>query len=548
MSSQHGELPSEIFDLDGSVVAPHLLTSLAEVVIGDGPATVIAASGAVGDDRLSRIREFSQPAVPVAEMLATITARPFAHPPRIVITAHTTGAFLIMDREGGAISVRADWLDRARDERAVRAPTADIPPPPLASCAITAAVSLALVTAPPDAGRPELFLAALLTAADEEAADVLALLGNECGKVPASLLTRAAAVAYAGALTSAGGALAALAERRAGDTVTSAFFLPLLQSVGSRTDCDRVRDRIALAHHRIGKAALGTTDPRALAPLRRSTYRGRYRHLDVLLVNILRAAVAARGRRPAPESEYGVDIAALAASLPAHGPVRIADDAVSDATTTLDLRDALGPIGMPVEISAGDINMDFGLVTAGEVMGVVDDEGRCVQICGSAVPGWPWRGLRADHDRQQALRVEQAATMPGSVTAMRWLHPMAAQETMRSGHVQLSFVRRDVFQLRRPWANVTRAVGVLYRQLRNEVDASSYFDDESVLSGVRAVGRGLLPGGVALVGSVVGAADGSRTYTDADILQRSAAGECLHHVARIGLGLGPALGSSPIAL
>lgn len=533
-------------NLNGTIM-PSLGVPLDEVMVNGDPKVAIRTQG-TPDEARSRISELSRWGWSAAQALALTKTGLAISPRTVAISTHAESAHLIVDRQGASISVRGDWLDRACLECAVRSPGGHIPPVPVASCAVAASLAVTLLDVPADVDPTGIFLAALLVAADEAAVDVVGALRTDCPWLSPGSLLHATAIAYAAALADPRLGRANRADRRAGGPVTSAFFLPALQEAASLAGSRPTADRIALAHHRIGKA-LVTTDHRAVAHVRRSTYRGRYRHLDVLLADILGAALACRAGALAAERVHGVDVAALAASLPEDGSLRICDEAVSDATTTLDLKDAIARLGTPAEISAGDVNMRFGLVAAGEVLGVVDASGSCVQTCGPHVPGWPWRALPAADDKDAARAVaEAAASEPAAVAWLRWLHPAASGEPRPGDQVGLSFSQRDLFEPRPPWANAVRAMGVLYRRQRDDADAASYFDDATVLAGVRALGTSLLPGGVALIGSVIDSVDGLRTYTDADFVQRSESSAVLRHVARLGLGLGPALDGSAIPL
>ena len=196
------------------------------------------------------------------------------------------------------------------------------------------------------------------------------------------------------------------------------------------------------------------------------------------------------------------------------------------------------------ELVGGDRYSDFALVRAGAEEGVLDARGRCLQIeCGT--PGGAQAGRVPEPGEAAAAALEAAALRQ----PLRWVTPLAPPEAEESA-LRLRFRDQDVFEPDQTPAHVIRVCGLLYRRLRPDVDAETYFEDEDITAALALLGAGLHPGGVLVVGSVIDAADDAVRYTDADVFQRSEGpeGRSLRQGARIGLGLGPAVPDRPIPL
>jgi hypothetical protein len=384
-------------------------------------------------------------------------------------------------------------------------------------------------------------LAALLLAADENASEVAAVL---VGSLPAGELRAAARRAFVAALAHPEPSRATLARRRAGTVVTSGQLLADLTEACRRTSPPEIRNALAEAHHRIGKAVLAAPDARAVSRIRRSTHTGRLYRLDRMVAQFARLA---QRRTETPGVLAGVDLTLLRTALHAgggSGAIRIRDEAVSDGRTTVDLWRTLRDAGVHGELVGGDRYSGLALVRTGAEEGLLDARGRCVQI-ESGPPGGAPTGRVPEPGEAAAAALETA----GQRQPLRWVTPLAPSEAEDAG-LRLRFRDHDVFEPDQVPAHVIRVCGLLYRRLRPDVDAETYFEDHDITAALAVLGAGLHPGGVLVVGSVIDAADDSVRYTDADVFQRLAEpeGQVLRHCARIGLGLGPAVPDQPIPL
>ncbi|WP_205315542.1 hypothetical protein, partial [Nonomuraea lactucae] len=371
-------------------------------------------------------------------------------------------------------------------------------------------------------------LGAVLLAADDAAATVAETLR---GHWPVPQIRSAARVTYIAGLAHPQPARRRQACRRTGEVVTSCWLLPGLRSAYRRTTSPAVRLAIDEAHHLIGKAALAAPDERAVSRIRRSTYSGRLHRLDRLIAQLV--VSAADGGEPVA----GVDVELLRRSLDEGGAVRIRDEAVSDGRTSVDLWHALRDAGVRGTVLAGDRYSAFTLVeTPDGAAGVLDGSGRCIQIESTEVLELP-AARRPGLGDPTARRLEVSPAR----TACRWVTPARPPlEQCAAAGLALEFRGQDVFVHDPRPAQIIRACGLLYRRLRDDVDADSYFADADIAAAISGFGDDLTVGGVLLVGSVIDSRDSRRRYTDVDVLQRTAGGE-LRHCARLGRGVGPAV-------
>ncbi|WP_330334612.1 hypothetical protein OHS33_35850 [Streptomyces sp. NBC_00536] len=370
-------------------------------------------------------------------------------------------------------------------------------------------------------------LGAVLTAADEAAEDVLAALRGGC---PDPVLRAALRRAYVAALAHPQPARSRVALRQAGGAAASVWLLPDLSAAFHGTDAAEVRQVLGEAHHRVGKKALPAPEGRAVARIRRSTHQGRLHRIDRLMAEW--AALAAAG---GSGTHVGVDIGLLAAAL---GPARnltVRDEAVSDGAATVDLWHALRRHGVAGELVGGDRWSSMWLVELSDgAAGALDHDGRCIQVDGSARDVLP-SAHRPKDDDPAAVRLAAADDRQ----RVDWVTPAAAD--CDGGDLALGFRTRDVFDVDPERAHLVRVCGLLYRRLRPDVDADSYFSDEDIALAIDRLGAGLADGGVLVVGSVTDTADGRRRHTDVDVFQRSRDGR-LRHCHRWGRGVGPAVG------
>jgi hypothetical protein len=389
-----------------------------------------------------------------------------------------------------------------------------------------------------DPGDRAELLTAVLLAAGDHAPEIAAVLA---GCLPADELRAAARRAFVAMLAHPEPSRATLALRRAGTVVTSARLLPELAEACRRAATPTVRDALAEAHHRIGKRVLAAPDARAVSRIRRSTHTGRLFQLDRMIAHL---AGLAQQPAAAPDVLAGVDLALLRAALPGDGAIRIRDEAVSDGRTTVDLWHALRAAGVHGDLVGGDHFSDYVLVRAGADEGVLDGRGRCLQIeCGP--PGGAPTGRVPEPGEATAVTLEAATDR----RPLRWITPLAPADVGDDG-LRLHFRDQDVFAPDPVPAHVIRVCGLLYRRLRPDVDAETYFADDDITAALALLGAGLHPGGVLVVGSVIDAADDAARYTDVDVFQRTEGpeGQLLRHCARLGLGLGPAVPDRPIRL
>ncbi|WP_344015793.1 hypothetical protein [Kitasatospora atroaurantiaca] len=379
-------------------------------------------------------------------------------------------------------------------------------------------------------------LAAVLLAADEEAPTVASALA---AYLPHEELRAAARRAFVASLAHPEPSRAQLARRRAGSVVTSGWLLADLAAAYRQAARPEVRDALAEAHHRIGKAVLAAPDARAVSRIRRSTHTGRLYRLDRLIAQI---AALAQDEAAQPGVVAGVDTALLRSSLCAAGEagtLRIRDEAVSDGRTTVDLWHALSAVGARGELVGGDRYSGFVLARGKEDAGLLAADGSCLQVeCGP--PGGAPAG-RAPQPGEPAVAALESADHR---RPLRWVTPLAPPEAQREdAPLRLRFRDHDVFAPDPEPAHLIRACGLLYRRLRSDVDAETYFPDAEITAALALLGAGLHPGGVLVVGSVIDSADDAVRHTDADVFQRldGEGGPVLRHCARIGLGLGPAV-------
>ncbi|MFD0404441.1 hypothetical protein [Kitasatospora sp. NPDC127116] len=371
-------------------------------------------------------------------------------------------------------------------------------------------------------------LAAVLLAAGDAAATVVETLSLHW---PVQQIRAASRVAYVAGLAHPQPARHRLALRRAGDAVTSCWLLPELRSAYRRTSSPAVRVAIEEAHHLIGKAALAAPDERAVSRIRRSTHFGRLHRLDRLITQLVVSAGGDGGH------VAGVDVGLLGRSLDVGGAVRVRDEAVSDGRTSVDLWHALRDAGVRGTVLAGDPYSAITLVeTPDGAAGVLDGSGRCIQVESTEALELP-SARRPDCGAPIARGLESASAR----TACQWVTPAhPSPDRCAAAALALEFRSHDVFVHDPRPAQVIRACGLLYRRLRDDVDADTYFTDADIAAAISRLGDDLAPGGVIVVGSVIDSRDGRRRYTDADVLQRMSDGE-LRHCARLGRGVGPAL-------
>jgi len=386
-------------------------------------------------------------------------------------------------------------------------------------------------------------LAAVLLAADEDAPTVASALAEY---LPHEELRAAARRSFVASLAHPEPSRAQLARRRAGTVVTSGWLLADLAEAYHRAARPEVRDALAEAHHRIGKAVLAAPDARAVSRIRRSTHTGRLYRLDRLIAQI---ACLAQDRAAHPAAVAGVDTALLRSSLHADGAdgaLRIRDEAVSDGRTTVDLWHALSARGVRGELVGGDRYSGFVLAQGKEDAGLLAADGSCLQVeCGS--PGGAPAG-RAPQPGEPAVAALESAERR---RPLRWVTPLAPTGAQQQdAPLRLRFRDHDVFAPDPEPAHLIRACGLLYRRLRSDVDAETYFPDGEITAALALLGAGLHPGGVLVVGSVIDSADDAVRHTDADVFQRldGEGGPVLRHCARVGLGLGPAVPERPILL
>jgi hypothetical protein len=367
-------------------------------------------------------------------------------------------------------------------------------------------------------------LAAVLVVADDASTEVGRWFHGGC---PPDELRRAARRAFVATLVHPQPARARHAQRQVGTWATSAWLLPELKRSFDSVTEPALRQVFADAHHRIGKAALAAPEPRAANPIRRSTQPGRLYRFDRMLAQLVRAVVTATG----PDRLYGVDVAALRAST-SDGSLRIRDEASSDGRTTVDLWHALAAAGGHGELLGGDRFIRYLLAETATAAGLLDAEGHCLQI-EHADP------IRAPFARPPSA--QEAADLQGNgrTRPLRWMTPWAG-DVPDGTAIRLRWRSQDVFVADPVPAHIIRVCGLLYRKVRADADAATYFDSDEIHHALRVLGGALFPGGVLMVGSVVDALDASTRFTDADVFQRvdRSGGASLHHCGRLGRGLG----------
>ena len=485
-------------------------------------------------------------AVQTATAIGVVTGRPVRERSGWAATVVTDAGSIGL--APGRLSVPGSLLAAAAESRPAtpRASSFQPEPDPYPWAVLVACASRTLLADPPvaasrwplEGGEPELaqapftgdreltlFLTAMLLAAGDATGRLARQLLTS---VDVDLLHRAVRASYVCDLAHPGGMRAAIARRRAGSPVNSAWLLPELSRAYEHCREPDLRTAIADAHHRIGKHALSARDPRSVTPIRRSTHSGRLWRADQILVELIRMA--------GPTVElighlYGVDLEALHRALAANSPrgVRIRDEAVADGQTTVDLWWALHGAGVRGWLVASDPFSEFELVTTdcGDQL-VLGPDGRCLQA-ETISAGLP------DADAEPARTVPPGAQRERH----RWITPRAG-EIPRSSGLRLEFRGHDVFTPDPVPAHLIRVCGLLYRSVRGDVDARSYFGDQDIEAALTILGSGLVPGGVLMVGSVIDAADDSCRYTDLDLFQRldGEGSDYLYHCGRTGVGLG----------
>ncbi|MEU4771520.1 hypothetical protein [Micromonospora sp. NPDC023644] len=398
-------------------------------------------------------------------------------------------------------------------------------------CVARAAAALLRSASP----APRWQLCAALVAAGDDVEEVAGQLGQLSGLAAADRLA-AEHDSVVWRLGSPEPAVADRTMRRVGVSLRSPLLLrALAAAVASATD-PVVVERLARAHHVLGRATLVTTSERAVNPVRRSSYRGRYHQLDALVSDwfrLLDPATAALSRY------RGVDLGAWRSAC-ASGRLRIVDEAVADGLITVELAAAVAAaVGdRDVEVHGRDLNMDFYEVWLDpETVAVVDANGATVWLWADGVQLDPAAPESAA--RREAARNRFAGWGPNqrAQAGFRWLDPTPPPAGI--ARVDLRFDSHDVFASDPRPAHLIRVAGLLYRRLRPDVDADSYFTDEAITHALANLGRGLVEGGLLLVASVVDRRDGTRLYHDSDVYQRGP--DELVRVQRIGLGLGPTM-------